>query len=171
MPKVDFSALPGRARLWVFGADSPLGAEASERLLGAVDAHLEEWLAHGVPLVCARDWRDHRFLAIGVDEAATGASGCSIDGLFRVLTALQAELGTALVGGGRVFWRDASGAVHRGDRGDFADACRRGEVRASTPVFDTTVATVDEWRGSFERPAASSWHARLMPILESTTGS
>jgi len=171
MPQVEFSALPARARLWVFGADSPLSEEMRVRLLAAVDAHLAQWAAHGVPLVCARDWREDRFLAIGVDEAATGASGCSIDGLFRVLAVLQSELGTALMGGGRVYWRDRGGAVQRGDRADFTAAAARGEVRGDTPAFDTTITTVGEWRTAFEKPVAQSWHARLAPALEGATGS
>ena len=80
MPKVEFESLPDSARVWVFGAESPVVGNASNDLLAAVDQHLSSWRAHGVPLVCARDWYENQFLAVAVDEAATGASGCSIDG-------------------------------------------------------------------------------------------
>jgi hypothetical protein len=126
-----------------------------------VDAHLAGWRAHGVPLVCARELRDDRFLAVGVDEAATGASGCSIDALFRTLAALEPTLGTSLVGGGRVYWRDADGTVQSGTRPDFAAALREGRLGDDTPVFDTTVGTVGAWRTAFERPLRESWHAQL----------
>lgn len=162
MPRVPFPALPDRARVWVFGAAAPLGAAARDALLAAVDAHLDGWRAHGVPLVCARDWRDDRFLMVGVDEVATGASGCSIDALFRVLAGLEPTLGTSLVGGGRVFWRDAAGTVQGGTRDALAAAGRAGTVGDATPVFDTTVATAGDWRAHFERPLGESWHARLV---------
>ncbi|MES2524677.1 MAG: hypothetical protein V4617_18420 [Gemmatimonadota bacterium] len=162
MPKVDFSTMPDSARVWVFGAAAPVVGAARDALLGAVDDYLSGWRAHGAPLFCARDWRDDRFLAIAVDEAATGASGCSIDGMFRVLANAESSVGTSLVGGGTIFWRAASGDVHAAARSAFMAAARAGEVTTGTPVFDTTVATVGEWRARFERPAAESWHARLV---------
>lgn len=162
MPQVLFDALPPNARVWVFGASASLDEKARTTLLHAIDEHLANWRAHGTPLVCARDWRDNRFLAVGVDEAATGASGCSIDGIFRVLQSLQEKLGTQIVGGGTIYWREASGAIQSGGRMAFVDAVANGKVVGSTPVFDLTVSTVGEWRENFERAASSSWHAKLL---------
>ncbi|HYW32178.1 MAG TPA: hypothetical protein VE869_11770 [Gemmatimonas sp.] len=162
MAKVEFNAMPDTARVWVFGAAAPVVGAARDALLGAVDEYLGDWRAHGAPLLCARDWRDDRFLAIAVDEAATGASGCSIDGMFRVLASAEPQVGTSLVGGGTIFWRDAAGEVHAAARSAFMAAAREGAVSRDTPVFDTTVATVADWRARFERPAAESWHARLV---------
>src|SRR5687767_3785134 len=109
MPVVDFNALPSDARVWIFASDRPLGRDEANVLLNEVDRFLEQWKAHGVPLRSARDWREDRFLAIGVDPTAEQASGCSIDGLFRGLRALEGRLATALLAGGRVFYRDATG--------------------------------------------------------------
>jgi len=164
MAQVEFSALPSSARVWVFGAAAPITGAARATLLDVVDRHLAQWNSHGAPLVCARDWRDDRFLAIAVDEAATGASGCSIDGLFRILGALEAQVGTSMLDGGAVFWRDPDGKVHAANRPAFRAAAASGAIGATTPVFDTTVDTVGAWRDGFERAAATSWHARLLPL-------
>jgi hypothetical protein len=159
MPRVPFDTLPTDARVWVFAAAEPVTADAAESLLAQVDAFLDRWAAHGVPLVCGRDWRDDRFLAVGVDQSREGASGCSIDGMFRTLRALEPTLGTTLLGGGRVFWRDAAGAVRAAERPEFArEVAGAGDV----PVFDTTVVTAADWRARFERPLRESWHARLV---------
>ncbi|MBL0173427.1 MAG: hypothetical protein IPP90_22605 [Gemmatimonadaceae bacterium] len=162
MPQIDFDAMPDSARVWVFGAAAPVTGAAAEALLTAVDAHLAQWAAHGAPLVCAREWRDDQFLAIAVDEAATGASGCSIDGLFRVLKDLERQLGTSMVDGGTVFWRRPDGCVTGATRSDFRTAARDGLVHDETRVFDTLIDTAGAWREHFERPAATSWHARLL---------
>lgn len=159
---VDFDTLPATARVWVFGAAAPITGAAREQLLNTVDAHLAQWRAHGVPLLCARAWKDDRFLAIAVDEAATGATGCSIDGMFRVLSSIESQLGTTITGGTNVFWRDASGEVVAADRPAFRAANSAGEVTAETHVFDLTVPSVGEWRNHFERPARDSWHSRLI---------
>ncbi|MGV3709541.1 MAG: hypothetical protein ACO1Q7_11935 [Gemmatimonas sp.] len=162
MPKVAFDTLAPNARLWVFGAAAPLDEGHREQLLLVVDEHLEQWRAHGVPLVCARDFRDSRFLAVAVDEAATGASGCSIDSLFRTLQSLQEMLGTSLVGGGIIFYRDAHGTVQSVDRNAFMDLVRAGTITRDTHVFDLTIDTVNRWHESFEKRAGDSWHVRML---------
>ena len=159
MPIVPFEKLPDSARLWVFASDRELTGDAEAAVLGAVDDFLAAWKAHGVPLICARDWRDNRFLAIGVDVNAENASGCSIDGLFRALQQLERTIGSRLVGGGRVFYRTASG-IEATSRDQFAEQVKRGEVGKSTPVFDTGVSAASGWRTRFEQLAGSAWTAR-----------
>ena len=162
MPIVSFAQLPDDARVWIFAASDPLSAANAEQLLDEVDGFLEHWKAHGEPLTCARDWRDDRFVAIGVDQSTAGASGCSIDGLFRALQRLQSSLGTALVGGGRVFYREAGGDIRCVDRRAFSRLATEGAVGPDTPVFDLSVTSAVAYRGSFERPARDSWHRELL---------
>jgi len=160
MPIVQFDQLPDSARVWVFAADQQLTGAAADTLLASVDQFLSEWRAHGVPLRCARDWRDDRFLAIGVDVNAENASGCSIDGLFRTLQQLEKVVGSRLVGGGRVFYRSGS-AVETTSRDEFAARVKAGRVPRDTPVFDTSLTGAADWRTRFEQPAERSWAARL----------
>src|SRR5690349_16386208 len=141
MPRVPFDTLPSDARVWVFGAAADLDSSRSDRLLAAVDEFLSHWNAHGSPLACARDLRDGRFLAIGVDQSTAGASGCSIDGLFRTLARLEPELGTTMLGGGRVYYRDEDGSVKAATRKQFNELAREGKVSADTPVFDTSLTS------------------------------
>lgn len=161
MPRIDFPSIPDRARLWVFVADVPVADP--EPLLSAVDAHLAQWAAHGVPLVCARDWRDDRFLAIAVDEAATGASGCSIDGLFRTIGHVQGQVGADLLASGRVAWQDTLGGIHVVTRAEFESLAASGWVDANTRVYETLAETVGDWRARYERPAGESWVRALLP--------
>lgn len=162
MPAVAFDSLPPDARVWVFAADSDIGHDAEHNLLHAVDDFLEQWNAHGHPLRCARSWRDGHFLAVGVDQTTAGASGCSIDGLFRVLQQLQPTLGASLLAGSRVYWRDSDGAILSATRAEFARLASGGSVSVSTPVFDTSLTTAAEWRTRFERAAGDSWHGQLL---------
>ena len=110
MPLVPFETLPDSARVWVFGSDRPLSDEATEQLMKAVEGYLDQWKAHGEPLTAAYEWRFGRLLVIGVDQRSAGASGCSIDGLFRVLQGLEPQLcGARIFAGGRVYYRYSSG--------------------------------------------------------------
>lgn len=163
MPLVSFSSLPASARVWVFAADRSLASPQAEMLLAEVDAYLAQWRAHGQPLTVAREWRDDRFLMIAVDQTDAYASGCSIDGLFRSLRELEGRLGAALVGSGRVHFRDETGAIRTVTRDEFSRLGESGVVNRRTRVFDPTVATAGEWRERFETDAERSWHAAVLP--------
>lgn len=161
MSLVPFSALPDNARIWVFGSDQPLTGAVASSLLAEVDSYLDQWKAHGFPLRAAREWRDDRFLVIGIDPTVEQASGCSIDGLFRALQQFQKTIGAQLLGGGRVFYRDAVGAAHSVSREDFSRLAATGAIGPTTPVFDTSLTKLEDWRAKFERPLAESWAAAL----------
>jgi hypothetical protein len=162
MPLIEIEALPDDARAWVFGANKTIEAPASTVLLREVDAFLSRWNAHGAPLTVGRDWRYSRFLTVAVDQSTAGASGCSIDGLFRSLKALEPQLGASLVTSGLVFYRDANGAIQSVDRDTFTTLGAEGKIQPGTHVFDPSVTTLREWRARFELKAAQSWHAGLL---------
>ena len=164
MPIVLFDSLPDASRVWVFGSDRALTGDDAQRLLAEVDRFLGQWKAHGIPLTCARDWRDEHLLTIGVDSTVEGASGCSIDGLFRVLQAIERPLETRLVGGGRIFYRDEDGQVRCVTRDRLPALASDGDLTKDTPVFDTGLTSAGEWRSRFEAPARSTWVGGLLPV-------
>src|SRR6202022_3551421 len=163
MPLVQLRDLPDSARTWVFGANKTLESPASETLLSEVDRFLSQWKAHGSPPTVGRDWKYGRFLTVAVDQSTAGASGCSIDGLFRSLKALEPKLQASLVPRGLVFYRDENGAIQSVDRERFSSLGATGKIRSSTSVFDPPLPTLGEWRARFELEASQSWHAALLP--------
>jgi hypothetical protein len=163
MPLVQLNDLPGSARVWVFGANKTLEGPAAEALLVEVDRFLSQWKAHGSPLTVGRDLKYGRFLTVAVDQSTAGASGCSIDGLFRSLKALEPKLGASLVTSGLVFYRDEKGTIQAVDRERFGALGAEGKIQRSTIVFDPTVTSLAEWREHFELDASQSWHAALLP--------
>ena len=165
MPLVPFETLPDSARVWVFGSDRPLSEEATTTLLKGIEEHLEEWKAHGEPLTVGYEWRFGRLLVVAVDQRTAGASGCSIDGLFRVLQGLEPQVGAKLVGGGRVFYRDGAGVVQSTDRQELKSLAASGALDENSVVFDTGLTDLGSLRGCFERAARKSWAATLLGYL------
>lgn len=157
-----FDEFPENARVWVYGVDRDLGEQAKSNLLREVDNYLTQWTAHGAPLSAARDWSYDRFLTIAVDQNRAGASGCSIDGLFRALKTLEAQLGAAIITSGLIFFRDKDGRIRSVKRDEFSDLAAAGKVDGDTQVFDPSVTTLGEWRSRFRSRAADSWHASLI---------
>jgi hypothetical protein len=161
MTLIPFTHLPDSSRIWIFGSDAPLNGAVADTLLAEVDKYLDQWKAHGFPLRAAREWRENRFLVIGIDPTVEQASGCSIDGLFRALQNLQKTLGAQIVGGGRVFYRDRSGVTQSVTREEFAEFKSSGAIQPTTAVFDTSLTRLDAWKAKFEQPLAESWAASL----------
>lgn len=162
MPIERFDSLPDSSRVWVYAARDPLTPDRANELLSRVDEFLANWKAHGNSLHVARDWRDDRFLTIAVDQKRAGASGCSIDGLFRILKGLESHLGTELITSALVFYLDAEGHIRAVTREEFQELSSRGGVNDTTEVFDTSVTSLGEWKARFASRAGNSWHAALL---------
>jgi hypothetical protein len=162
MPLIPFETLPDSARVWVFGSDRPLTEDGTVALLNSVESHLTEWKAHGEPLTVGYEWRFGRLLVVAVDQRTAGASGCSIDGLFRVLQGLESEIDAKLVGGGRVFYRDGKGEVQSAERSELKALLVSGAISGDSVVFDTSLTDLGSLRSEFEQPARKSWAASLL---------
>ncbi|MEO5902469.1 MAG: hypothetical protein ABIQ55_00480 [Gemmatimonadaceae bacterium] len=162
MPITEFENLPDSARVWVYGSEPALNQANTTEMLSEVDRFLAGWRAHGLPLHSARDWADDRFLTIAVDQEQEGASGCSIDGLFRTLKSLETSIGGQLVTSGLVYYRGRDGEIRAVPRDGFTELSKQGEIDDSTEVFDLSVTKLGEWRARFRSRAADSWHASLM---------
>lgn len=163
MSLVPFDSLPDDARLWVFAATRASDDSGAALLSDSMASFIEEWTAHRRDLVAGFEWRDERFLLVGVDESAAGASGCSIDALTGHLRRLGAGLDLDLLDFAPVWFRDTAGFIRTVSRAEFTELASRGEVSASTTVFDLTVSRVGEARnGHLERAAGTTWHRNLL---------
>ena len=154
--RVNIDQLGNDAHIWIFGISPALDEAQSATLLRQVDAFLDEWAAHGIPIKGARELREGSFLVIAADEQRE-KSGCSIDRMFGTLKSLERALNVQILDSTRVFLRD-QGSVRAVPRGEFRKA-----ADAETRVFDVTAEKLGEIRtGSWERRAGDSWHARLL---------
>lgn len=159
-------ALPDESRVWLYGTHRPPEDAEAARLVDATRAFLEDWTAHGSRLRAALDWRHDRFLVLAVDESRAAASGCSIDAVTGHLAALESELDLPLLDTSPVWYRDPGrdGRIRTVSRSAFRRLGREGEVDGETVVFDLTVDRLGDVReGRWERPAAETWHASLLP--------
>lgn len=157
MPRVDISQLPDDSRIWIFGISPALDERKSSRLLSAVDGFLDQWAAHGQPIVSARDVLHDSFLVLAVDKRSE-TSGCSIDRMFGLLQQLEHDLGVSILDPNRIFLRGLDGSVQTMSRTRFREA-----GAPDTLVFDTIAERLGAVRsGQWQSPAARSWHRQLL---------
>jgi len=157
MPRTDISQLPDDSRIWIFGISPALDPQKSARLLSAIDDFLDQWAAHGQPIVSARDLLHDSFLVLAVDKRSE-TSGCSIDRMFGLLQQFERELGVTILDSSRIFTRAADGTVQTMSRARFREA-----GRPDTVVFDTIVERLGAVRsGRWQSAAERSWHRQLL---------
>jgi hypothetical protein len=163
MAPSDIDLLPPDARLWAFGSDRALTPDEAKQVTEALTRFIERWTAHSDELTAGFRLFEDRFVLVAVDESRVAASGCSIDTLIHQLTELERALGVELLNGRLVWYRDASGDIVSCDREEFRQLGEEGQVDGEIGVFDLTLSRLGDWRsGGFERPAAHTWHARLL---------
>ena len=92
------------------------------------------------------------FLAAGVDKYTKEEKNKKNKNKNKKLARNKPKLGTSLLGGGRVYYRDRDGRVNAATRKTFGELAREGSIGADTPTFDTSVTTAVAWREEFERP-------------------
>lgn len=155
--RVNVDQLSDDATIWVFGITPGLDERGRESVLMRVETFLDQWLAHGVPVVSSADVRELRFLVVAAEKKSE-TSGCSIDRMFGLIRQLESELGVVMLDADRLFYRGDDGMVRAVSRAEF------GKVATTqTAVFDTAAQRLGDIRsGAWEKPAGRSWHARLL---------
>ncbi len=165
MSVVAFEQLANASRLWIYPCSRELNTTEIAFVSKQITEFLESWTAHKRELETGWQLVHQQFIMVGVDERRMAASGCSVDSLVRFLKQLETELACPIVGtASAVFYRSSDGCVRAVDRAAFKKSVQAGEVTAETIVFDNTILTVGDFRGSnWEIPFADSWHRQAFP--------
>lgn len=157
MGRQELNLLDDEARIWIFGISPALDEQQATQALSEVDRFLEGWSAHGSAVTSGRELREGSFLLIAVDGRSE-TSGCSIDRMFGLLRRFETEFQVSILDPDRIFYRGGEGLVHAMTRSGFRESGDRHTI-----VFDLLAERLgDVRRGTWERPAKDSWHARLL---------
>lgn len=161
---IDFDKLPDTARVWVYQANRPLTDGDVKMIEEALRPALNEWAAHGQPLLASAQAVENRFLVVGVDEGYTLPSGCSIDSSMRTVQDIGRQLG--------VDFFDRSAAVQSADGSvrtialpAIKEAVTNGQLAPETTVFNTLVKTKAELLSDWRIRAADSWLKRYFKSI------
>ena len=155
---VAFDNLPARARVWIYQASRPLTEAELVSLLPRLAAFADEWTSHGRQLLASAQFLHRQFLVIGLDEAAAGASGCSIDASVRFVRELEQTLGVGLLEKSQMAFL-AEGQLRLLTRRELRAAIAAGQVGPDTLYFNNTVTTKGELDDHWPAPAGQTWLA------------
>lgn len=147
------------ARTWIHGMRDELTENEKDTVTSAMERFAEEWMSHGKPVSAAFKILHNRFLVMSA-ECPGGMSGCSIDGYFRSLRALEEELGIDFLNGNLVFHQTPTDdSILATEHLDFFELVKKGEVGPDTVVFDTLINRLGDLQSArFTRRFKDSWH-------------
>ncbi len=152
--------LPGNSRLWVYQADRKLSNEEEERVALEVSRFVSQWAAHGNALAAAFEIKYHQFLVIAVNENVAAATGCSIDSSVRFIAELGAAIDIDFLNRQQVAFLEEGEVLLRS-----LSEVRKGiglEGRHDILTFNNSVASLDQFRTSWQVPVRESWMARFL---------
>ncbi|MEA5141747.1 hypothetical protein [Arcicella rigui] len=155
---IPFEKLPDYARVWVYQADKALNNAEQNHIQQVLEEQVNQWAAHGVPLVGSVQVLLNRFIIVAVDEVQNQASGCSIDASTRWLK----ELGAAM----NLNFFDRSVAYVDGDEIKTVEMLKikslvaEGIIQADTIIFNNLVPNIGEFKTNWQVAASASWMKR-----------
>lgn len=161
---VDFDKLPDTARVWVYQANQFLTPQIVQAIQNALHPALQQWAAHGQPLLASAQVVANRFVIVGVDEGYNLPSGCSIDSSVRTLQQIGQQVG--------IDFFDRSAAIQLADGSvqtvalpDLKTAVAEGHITTDTLVFNTLVKSKAELMTNWQIRASNSWLKRYFKTI------
>lgn len=148
--------MPATTRVWVYKADRFLTEAETQQAEQRALAFTAQWAAHGKALTATAFVQDKLWLVFAVDESKEGASGCSIDKVFRLVQELEQDLHVRFTDRLLLAW-EKDGNIQLTPLSELAAA----GVTADTPVFDDTVQTLGNWY-TRRKKASESWVKRYL---------
>ncbi|MFM2230193.1 MAG: hypothetical protein RL607_1451 [Bacteroidota bacterium] len=157
---VPFETLPDESRIWIYQSNRKLSDEEVAEIDAALNAFLANWAAHGTPLEASFLIKYNRFIILAVNQEVQAVTGCSIDASVVFIQQLEQQYGIDLLDKMNVTFRQGDFITHK-TLLDFKKMAKEKSVSSNTIVFNNLVNTIEEWKESWEVPAADSWHTRF----------
>ena len=144
------------SRVWIYQSNRPFSDWEIAEINDQLHLFYAHWLSHGAPV---KGWAAvlyGQMIVVMADEAATGVSGCSTDGMVRIVQSLERQYSVQL------FDRLAITFLVHGKPqmlpiSQVAYALEKGYIAPDTPMFDNTVATKGELESRWMVPLQETW--------------
>lgn len=153
---IPFDEIDFGARVWIYQANKELTHEQVGTLNETLKAAVNQWDAHGKPLVASFKIFHSRFVVIAADESYEMPSGCAID----KSVSWMREAGIAMnidFFDRSVAWINSQGHLQLSKISEVKDLIYEEDILPSTQVFDPLVATKAQWMSKWKVPAENTW--------------
>lgn len=151
------------SRVWIFQSNRPFIEKEESEINEQLFHFYVQWEAHGQPVKGWAKLLFRQFIVVMADEAQTIVSGCSTDGMVRVIKSLEKQyevnffdrmLLTFLV----------DGKAEMLPFNQVSYALEKGFITPQTLVFNNLATTKKELLATWLVPLSESWLANRIPL-------
>ena len=144
--------LPNHSRVLIFGSNRLLESHEKEALGQLMDEFVSDWKAHGASITASYTLIHDSILIVAVDESVTPPSGCSIDKVFKLLTAFQVDFLQRML-----IWQPFCNTSKIVTLVEAKEALEAKIIDLETMVINSLVSSLGEARERLYIPLKESW--------------
>ena len=153
------------SRVWIYQSSRRFTEQQQIEIDEQLLQFYTQWTTHGAAV---KGWAKlvfGQFIVVLADETGSNVSGCSTDGMVRVIKSIERQYDTNL------FDRLTLTFLVKGEPqmlplGQVQYAIDKGYIDGDTLLFNNTVATKDELMHSWLVPVKESWLAGRVKLLK-----
>ena len=146
------------SRVWIFQGNRPFNGKEQKEIDEQLYHFYAQWQAHGAPVKGWAKLLFNQFIVVLADEEATHVSGCSTDGMTRVIKSLERQYSVN-------FFDRMTLTFLKNDKaemlpfGQVQYALDNGYISADTLTFNNIATNKKELLESWLVPLKESWLA------------
>lgn len=149
-------SFPDTSRVWIYKADRFLTDDEAQGIQQKVDEFIPTWAAHGKKLYAEAKVIDNLWIVIAADESREGASGCSIDKIFRLVADLEKEYACSFTNR-LILAYQSEGQIKLAPLTQIKEL----GINADTLIYDDTVQNLGDFKNRL-KPAIQTWLKRSL---------
>lgn len=161
--------LSDQSRVWLYLSSREFAEQEVEELNSLVQQFCEQWAAHGVNLAASGEVLHRRVIALLVDEAHAGASGCSIDTSVQFIRDLEMRYSTRLFDRTLVAYLNGE-SFQAVTLPQAIQLINDGILTEGIPVINTVITSKKELDERLVIPLGESWLARYLKAGSASSG-
>ncbi len=161
MHKEELSALlpadfSNTSRIWIFQGSRPFIEKEQLQIDEQLYQFYTQWTAHGAPVKGWAKLLFNQFVIVMADESGTHVSGCSTDGMIRVIKSLERQYDISFFDRMTLtFLKEGKAQMLPFEQVQYA--IDRGYITEDTLMFNNTAATRKELLEHWLIPVKNSW--------------
>lgn len=153
-----------QSKVWIYQGDREFTETEMTAIRQQLNDFTSQWKAHGHQLQAKAEILYNYFIVFIVDEAAAGATGCSIDASVRIVKGFEQEYGIDLFNRFNMAYKVGQKVVVV-NKEDFETLITIKKVTPETIVFNNMVQNLADFETKWEVPFRESWHNKVFADL------
>lgn len=150
--------LPDHSRAWIFQSSRPFIEKEEVEINEQLHQFYIQWKAHGIPVKGWARLLFRQFIVVLADEQHTQVSGCSTDGMVRIIKSLERQYEVSFFDRMMLTFL-INGKAEMLPLGQLQYALDNGHIHPDTQVFNNIVSDKKELMHRWLVPFSQSWAA------------